>query len=209
LLEVMGRDAVQRYLVDEVQEVYRSQGVPIHDKHVEIVIRQMTNRVQISNARDSKYLPGEIVERRAFQIENDRLAEQDLQRASARAILLGITRAALNTESFLSASSFQHTINVLAQAAIEGKTDRLKGLKENVIIGKLIPAGTGFRVEEQAQLEDGETEMLPDGESPEMVVDQEQVEAEKTNGDILTLEDLGIDLTGNGDAPDILLEQGD
>jgi DNA-directed RNA polymerase subunit beta' len=205
----MGRDAVQRYLVDEVQEVYRSQGVPIHDKHVEIVIRQMTNRVQISNARDSKYLPGEIVERRAFQIENDRLAEQDLQRASARAILLGITRAALNTESFLSASSFQHTINVLAQAAIEGKTDRLKGLKENVIIGKLIPAGTGFRVEEQAQLEDGETEMLPDGESPEMVVDQEQVEAEKTNGDILTLEDLGIDLTGNGDAPDILLEQGD
>ena len=90
-----------------------------------------------------------------------------------------------------------------------GKTDRLKGLKENVIIGKLIPAGTGFRVEEQAQLEDGETEMLPDGESPEMVVDQEQVEAEKTNGDILTLEDLGIDLTGNGDAPDILLEQGD
>ena len=173
----------------------------------------MTNRVQVSNARDSKYLPGEIVERRAFQLENERLAAEDLQRASARPILLGITRAALNTESFLSASSFQHTINVLAQAAIEGKTDRLNGLKENVIIGKLIPAGTGFMVEEQAQLEDGETDLLPDGETPEVVVAQEQVEveAQKANGDILTLEDLGIDLTSasDGETPDVLPESGD
>jgi DNA-directed RNA polymerase subunit beta' len=160
LLEVMGREVVQRYLVDEVQEVYRAQGVPIHDKHVEIVIRQMTSKVQVSNARDSKYLPGEIVERRAFQKENEHLADEGKQRASARPILLGITRAALNTESFLSASSFQHTINVLAQAAIEGKTDNLRGLKENVIIGKLIPAGTGYDTRRRDEIEASEPAMI-------------------------------------------------
>ena len=155
LLEVMGREAVQNYLVDEVQEVYRSQGVPIHDKHVEIVIRQMTSVVQISNSRDSKYLPGEVVDRRVFQVTNQQLVTEGLQPASARPILLGITRAALNTESFLSASSFQHTINVLAKAAIEGKSDQLRGLKENVIIGKLIPAGTGFHQVDISALQDG------------------------------------------------------
>jgi len=160
----MGREEVQRYLTNEVQEVYRSQGVPIHDKHVEIVVRQMTNRVQVSNARDSKYLPGEIIDRGAFQQENDRLAEEGKQRASARPILLGITRAALNTDSFLSASSFQHTINVLAQAAIEGKTDGLRGLKENVIIGKLIPAGTGYGVEARKKLEAQEAALLEEAE---------------------------------------------
>ncbi len=144
LMEVMGRDTVQRYLVNEVQGVYRSQGVPIHDKHVEIVIRQMTNRVRVVSSKDSTYLPGEIVERRKFQKVNDQLVAEGKQPAVARPILLGITKAALNTDSFLSASSFQHTINVLAQAAIEGKRDELAGLKENVIIGKLIPAGTGF-----------------------------------------------------------------
>jgi DNA-directed RNA polymerase subunit beta' len=152
LLEVMGREAVQRYLVDQVQEVYRSQGVPIHDKHVEIVVRQMTNRIQVTSARDSGYLPGEIVERRTFQEMNNKLIAEGKQRASARPILLGITKAALNTDSFLSASSFQHTINVLAQAAIEGKSDDLRGLKENVIIGKLIPAGTGYALRQQRQL---------------------------------------------------------
>lgn len=170
LLEVMGRDAVQRYLVDEVQIVYRSQGVPIHDKHVEIVIKQMTNRVRVVSTKDSSYLPGEIVERRRYQNTNDRLLAEDNQPAVARPILLGITKAALNTDSFLSASSFQHTINVLAQAAIEGKRDDLNGLKENVIIGKLIPAGTGFvsrdKVEEaelvEAQVpEDGDGDFEP------------------------------------------------
>ena len=153
LLDVMGREAVQNYLVGEVQNVYRSQGVPIHDKHVEIIIRQMTNRVRVVASKDSSFLPGEIMERRRFQKANDELIEQGKQPAVARPILLGITKAALNTDSFLSASSFQHTINVLAQAAIEGKRDELSGLKENVIIGKLIPAGTGFLARKKAEEE--------------------------------------------------------
>ncbi|OQY45623.1 MAG: DNA-directed RNA polymerase subunit beta' [Anaerolineaceae bacterium 4572_78] len=144
LLEVMGRETVQKYIVDEVQKVYRSQGVPIHDKHVEIVVRQMTSKIQVSSTRDSAYLPGDIVDRRLFQAENNELVEEGKQPAIGRPVILGITKSALSTNSFLSASSFQHTINVLAQAAIEGKTDGLNGLKENVIIGKLIPAGTGF-----------------------------------------------------------------
>jgi DNA-directed RNA polymerase subunit beta' len=144
LLEVMGREAVQKYLVDEVQKVYRSQGVPIHDKHVEIVVRQMTNRVRVVHSRDGAHLPGEVVDRRVLNNENNDLREVGKHPAVARPILLGITKAALATDSFLSASSFQHTINVLAQAAIEGKEDNLVGLKENVIIGKLIPAGTGY-----------------------------------------------------------------
>ena len=153
LLEVMGREAVQTYLVNEVQNVYRSQGVPIHDKHVEIIIRQMTNRVRVVATKDSSFLPGEIMERRRFQHASDELIAQGKQPAVARPILLGITKAALNTDSFLAASSFQHTINVLAQAAIEGKRDELSGLKENVIIGKLIPAGTGFFARRKAEEE--------------------------------------------------------
>ncbi len=145
LLEVMGREAAQQYIVDEVQEVYRSQGVPIHDKHLEIVVRQMTNKMRITKSRDSAYLPGEIIDRRIFQEINEKLTLEGRQPAAGRPVLLGITKAALATDSFLSASSFQHTINVLAQAAIEGKRDDLFGLKENVIIGKLIPAGTGYR----------------------------------------------------------------
>ncbi len=154
LLEVMGREAVQNYLVGEVQNVYRSQGVPIHDKHVEIIVRQMTNRVRVVASKDSSFLPGEIMERRRFQKASDELIAQGKQPAVARTILLGITKAALNTDSFLSASSFQHTINVLAQAAIEGKRDELSGLKENVIIGKLIPAGTGFLARQKAEEEE-------------------------------------------------------
>ncbi len=155
LMEVMGREAVQKYLTDEVQGVYRSQGVPIHDKHVEIVIRQMTNRVQVVSSKDSSLLPGEVIERRKFRKISDELIAEGKTPAVARPILLGITKAALNTDSFLSASSFQHTINVLAQAAVEGKYDDLAGLKENVIIGKLIPAGSGYlerlRIAEEAE----------------------------------------------------------
>jgi len=187
LLEVMGREAVQRYLVDEVQGVYRSQGVPIHDKHVEIVIRQMTNKIRVTATRDSNYLPGEIVDRRVFQRVNDELRAQGKQPAVGRPILLGITKAALNTDSFLSASSFQHTINVLAQAAIEGKRDELAGLKENVIIGKLIPAGTGFQLppteEEEAAAEDGDGATAPsngDGTGAPVAVAAAESEGEDT-----------------------------
>ena len=144
ILRILGREAAQVYLLEEVQRVYRSQGVSIHDKHIELIIRQMTNKVRITSSGDSEYLPGELIDRLKFQKMNEQLIAAGKQPANGRPILLGITKAALNTESFLSAASFQHTINVLAQAAIEGKQDNLYGLKENVIIGKLIPAGTGY-----------------------------------------------------------------
>ncbi|MFN2227280.1 MAG: hypothetical protein ACK2UY_13250, partial [Anaerolineae bacterium] len=145
LLRILGRDAAQVYLLEEIQQVYRSQGVIINDKHIEAIIRQMTNRVRIVQAGDTNLLPGELANRLVFQDINDQVTKAGGQRATARPVLLGITKAALNTDSFLSGASFQHTINVLAGAAIEGKVDGLYGLKENVIIGKLIPAGTGYR----------------------------------------------------------------
>ena len=144
LLRILGREAAQVYLLAEIQQVYRSQGVDINDKHIESIIRQMTNKVHVVQSGDTDLLPGELVSRLTFQDINEEITRSGGQRATARPVLLGITKAALNTESFLSASSFQHTINVLAGAAIEGKVDGLFGLKENVIIGKLIPAGTGY-----------------------------------------------------------------
>ncbi len=145
LLRILGREAAQLYLLKEIQQVYRSQGVVINDKHIEVIIRQMTNKVRVAQAGDTDLLPGELVNRLVFQDINEEIVRAGGQRATARPVLLGITKAALNTESFLSGASFQHTINVLAGAAIEGKVDGLFGLKENVIIGKLIPAGTGYR----------------------------------------------------------------
>ena len=145
LLKVLGRDIAQTYLLSEVQKVYRSQGVYINDKHFEIIIRKMTNRVQITTPGDSNYLPGDMVQRLELTRTNEKLVTDGKRPASGSPILLGISKAALATDSFLSASSFQQTIKVLAGAAIEGKRDDLLGLKENVILGKLIPAGTGFR----------------------------------------------------------------
>jgi DNA-directed RNA polymerase subunit beta' len=144
ILSVLGREATQLYLLQEVQKVYRSQGVTIHDKHFEVIISKMLSRVQVMRSGDTELLPGDLVDRREFSEVNSRVASQGGNPASAKPVLLGVTKAALNTDSFLSASSFQHTIRVLAGAAIEGKRDHLRGLKENVIIGKLIPAGTGF-----------------------------------------------------------------
>jgi DNA-directed RNA polymerase subunit beta' len=155
-LRILGREEAQIYLTEEVQRVYRSQGVSIHDKHIELIVRQMTNKVRITTSGDSEYLPGEMIDSLRFQKMNDELIAEGKRPATGRPILLGITKASLNTESFLSAASFQHTINVLAQAAIEGKQDDLFGLKENVIIGKLIPAGTGYhRYQQQADVEEG------------------------------------------------------
>jgi len=144
ILRIMGPDEVYRYLVQEVQKVYRSQGVTINDKHIEIIIRQMMRRVRVRTSGDSPVLPGEVVDRIDFEEMNNRIIAEGGQPATATPILLGITKAALSTDSFLSAASFQHTISVLANAAIEGRRDELHGLKESVIIGKLIPAGTGF-----------------------------------------------------------------
>jgi DNA-directed RNA polymerase subunit beta' len=130
-----------------VQSVYRSQGVNINDKHLEVIIRKMLDKVQIAHSGDTDLLPGELVNRLALEDVNRETIESGGQPAKAWPVLLGITKAALNTESFLSAASFQHTIRVLSAAAIEGKQDPLVGLKENVILGKLIPAGTGYRGE--------------------------------------------------------------
>ncbi|MGD1996182.1 MAG: DNA-directed RNA polymerase subunit beta' [Anaerolineae bacterium] len=148
ILQVLGREATQMYLLSEIQKVYRSQGVNINDKHFEVIIRKMLGKMRIIDSGDTDLLPGDMVNRLALQDINRRTIEAGGKPAKARAVLLGITKAALNTESFLSASSFQHTIKVLSRAAIEGKEDRLYGLKENVIIGKLIPAGTGYRGED-------------------------------------------------------------
>jgi len=145
LLRILGREAVQMYLLSEIQGVYRSQGVAINDKHIEVIIRQMLNKVRVTQSGDTHLLPDELVNRLTFQDINEEITRAGGQKATAQPVLLGITKAALNTESFLSGASFQHTINVLAGAAIEGKVDGLYGLKENVIIGKLIPAGTGYR----------------------------------------------------------------
>jgi len=144
VLKVLGREACQEYLINEMQQVYRSQGVSIHDKHFEVIIRKMLNYVQIVSAGDSEFLPGDVVNRHALAQANERLLAEDKRLAVGMPVLLGITKAALVSSSFLSAASFQFTLRVLAQAALEGRVDDLRGLKENVIIGKLIPAGTGF-----------------------------------------------------------------
>ncbi|HHS96781.1 MAG TPA: DNA-directed RNA polymerase subunit beta', partial [Chloroflexi bacterium] len=145
ILEVLGREATQMYILSEIQKVYRSQGVNINDKHFEVIIRRMLGKMEIVDPGDSDLLPGDLVDRLELQEINRKIIEEGGRPPKARAVLLGITKAALSTDSFLSAASFQHTIRVLAEAAIEGKEDRLYGLKENVIIGKMIPAGTGYR----------------------------------------------------------------
>ncbi len=142
-LETRGKDAVQRYLVKEVQRVYRSQGVTINDKHIEIIVRQMLKKVRIDQPGDCEQLPTELVDRLDFEEANNRVLSEGGEPATAQTVLLGVTKASLNTSSFLAAASFQETTRVLTEAAINGAKDHLIGLKENVIIGKLIPAGTG------------------------------------------------------------------
>lgn len=162
ILRIQGRQACQMYLLSEVQKVYRSQGQNIHDKHFEIIIRKMMSKVQVIRPGDTNYLPGDLVDRLEMKRVNERLLAEGKRVAKSVDVLLGITKASLSTESFLSASSFQHTIKVLAGAAIAGAEDPLIGLKENVIIGKLIPAGTGFvrgRFKEAAQREAAEGAM--------------------------------------------------
>ena len=144
VLRIQGREACQMYLMTEVQKVYRSQGQNIHDKHFEVIIRKMMSKVQVTRPGDTKFLPGDAVDRLELRRLNEQLLAEGKQPAKLSEVLLGVTKASLSTDSFLSASSFQHTIKVLAGAAIGSTTDPLFGLKENVIIGKLIPAGTGF-----------------------------------------------------------------
>ncbi|HVL26924.1 MAG TPA: DNA-directed RNA polymerase subunit beta' [Acidimicrobiales bacterium] len=144
LLEIKGIRETQQYLVDQVQQVYREQGVSIHDKHIELIVRQMLRRVSVAEAGDSEFLPGERVDSRIYAEVNRQLVQEGKTPAEGRPELMGITKASLATDSWLSAASFQETTRVLTEAAIEGKRDQLLGLKENIIIGKLIPAGTGM-----------------------------------------------------------------
>ncbi len=145
LYKVMGSEAVHRYIVKEIQEIYASQGEGINDKHIEVIIKQMFGRVQIIDSGTTSLMGGDIVEKEQFKEMNRRVDENGGEKATAEELLMGITKVALSTESFLSAASFQETAKVLINAAVEGKEDQLRGLKENVIIGKLIPAGTGYR----------------------------------------------------------------
>jgi DNA-directed RNA polymerase subunit beta' len=144
ILRIKGEKELAKYMVDEVQEVYRLQGVKINDKHIEVIVRQMLRRVRVKEVGDTDFLVGEQVERRIFEKANQKVVADDKQPAVAEPLLLGITKASLSTESFISAASFQETTKVLTEAAIWGKTDVLQGLKENVIMGRLIPAGTGM-----------------------------------------------------------------
>ena len=150
ILQVLGGLAVQEYLISEVQKVYRTQGVDINDKHIEVIVRQMMRKVKVDDQGDTEMFTGEIVDKSEFLAANEKIAELNAQdggdrrMATSTPVLLGITKASLATESFMSAASFQETTRVLTEAAIKGKVDPLVGLKENVIIGKLIPAGTGL-----------------------------------------------------------------
>lgn len=159
IVRLMGIEAAQKYLVDEVQSVYRSQGVEIADKHIEVIVRQMTRKVRVDEPGDTIMLPGELLERYFMDAEIEKSRQAGVREATYTAVLLGITKASLNTESFISAASFQETTRILTEAAVEGKKDWLRGLKENVIIGRLIPAGTGFQghaapAEEEEEEED-------------------------------------------------------
>jgi DNA-directed RNA polymerase subunit beta' len=171
LLKVKGEKAVQNYLLEEVQNVYRSQGVEINDKHIEVIVRQMMKKLKVIKPGDTDLLPGSLVNRYDFREANKKAAAKNNETASAKPELLGITKASLATDSFLSAASFQETTRVLTEASLEGKVDPLMGLKENVIIGQLIPAGTGMDyyrdidlVKEDGTLFDDLTETLEDVE---------------------------------------------
>jgi DNA-directed RNA polymerase subunit beta' len=182
ILRLLGIEALARYIVDEVQDVYRLQGVKINDKHIEVIVRQMLRRVQVVDAGDTGYIPGEQVERSELLDENDRVIAEGKHPASYDNVLLGITKASLSTDSFISAASFQETTRVLTEAAIMGKKDTLRGLKENVIVGRLIPAGTGLAFhrarKEKESWEAEERTALLQAERDARAVEAEAEEAE-------------------------------
>jgi DNA-directed RNA polymerase subunit beta' len=160
ILHILGESTLQRYLMDEIQQVYRLQGVSINDKHIGVIIRQMMRKVEIVAVGDTKFIYGQMVDKYRFHEENHRVIGEGGQPAVARPMFQGITKASLNIDSFLSAASFQETTRVLTNAAIAGSTDYLRGLKENIIIGHPIPAGTGMRRYRQVKLFDEDQQDL-------------------------------------------------
>ncbi len=183
ILRLLGIEELSRYIVDEVQDVYRLQGVKINDKHIEVIVRQMLRRVVVENAGDSNYIAGEQVERSEILNTNEALQANDKLPATYTNLLLGITKASLSTDSFISAASFQETTRVLTEAAIMGKRDELRGLKENVIVGRLIPAGTGMAYHQARKvkdaMDDAERRAIAEAEAEEMA---EATEAESVEG---------------------------
>ena len=181
VLQILGENALQSFLVNEVQEVYRLQGVVINDKHIGVIIRQMMRKLEIVQVGDTSFIFGQQVDKHPFRAENARLTKQGGQPAVAKPLLLGITRASLNIDSFLSAASFQETTRVLTNAAIAGAVDHLRGLKENVVIGHLIPAGTGMRHYKQIRLYDDQTEDLDTHVREIIEIREREKEAEAAN----------------------------
>jgi len=156
ILNIKGEVALARYLVDEVQEVYRLQGVRINDKHIEVIVRQMMRRVKVREIGDTDFIIEEQVDKNIFENANRAMIEKGGKPAVAEPLILGITKASLSTESFISAASFQETTKVLTEASIAGAVDRLRGLKENVIMGRIIPAGTGIKAYRDVEIEQSE-----------------------------------------------------
>ncbi len=209
-----GRTETERYLVSEVQEVYKSQGVDINDKHIELIVRQMLKKVRVDQKGDTDYLPGQFVDRFDLLRTNAAIGEDGGELAEWSDIILGITKASLNTDSFLSAASFQETTKVLTDAALEGKIDRLNGLKENVIIGKLIPAATGLKRYRRIEIEPAEP--LPRAVDEVGLLDQSEIEAElglgadtladfgrELEADMASLESLGVGASDTGFAEEL------
>jgi len=174
VLQVLGEKELQRYMTDKIQEVYRSQSVAINDKHIEVIVRQMMRSVKIQEVGDTDFLIDEQVDKWRFQEENNRVLEAGGQPAIGQPLLLGITKASLSTESFISAASFQETTRVLTEAAISGRVDHLRGLKENVIVGRLVPAGTGMKLYHDFHLE--EEPYSPEDDDDELFFDLDDEE---------------------------------
>jgi DNA-directed RNA polymerase subunit beta' len=196
LLELRGRGEIERYLVNEVQEVYKSQGVDINDKHLEVIVRQMLRRVKVDRKGETDCLPGSLIDRVALRRMNDKIKSgKKGEQATAEEVILGITKASLATDSFLSAASFQETTKVLTDASLEGRIDRLLGLKENVIIGKLIPAATGLKHYRTVEIEPTEPVTRPTADEIG-ILDEEQLASELGLSDGEGLEGLGAEISG-------------
>jgi len=198
LLRLKGYTETELYLVGEVQKVYKSQGVEIHDKHIELIVRQMLKKVRVENAGETDLLPGQLVDKTVLDRENTRIKKEKKEQATFEPLILGITKASLATESFLSAASFQETTKVLTDASIEGKVDRLLGLKENVIIGKLIPAATGLK--QYRGIEIGPSDKVPasaymrPATEEQLLAALEEIDSDGGNG--IDLDSLGLDFGG-------------
>ena len=189
-------------MLREVQRVYRLQGVEINDKHIEVIVRQMLKKIRIEENGDTEFLPGTLVDVLEFEEVNEKLEKEGKTPAEGKQVMLGITKASLATDSFLSAASFQETTKVLTEAAIKGKVDHLVGLKENVIIGKLIPAGTGLKRYRDIQLDTGMPEETP-------VAEEEPVDELPEDDEMLTMEEESAEDVSDDAEDEILLDDED